>query len=363
MSGTATEESSSRAQAQRARVVVQRFGGQLAGMVMPNIGAFIAWGLISALFIPEGWWPNAQLAQLKEPMITLLLPVLIGYTGGRQVHGQRGAVVGAVATIGIAIGAEVPMFLGAMIVGPLAGWVLRRFDRSVGKRVPPAFKMLVDNFAAGIIGGLFAIAGLLAIGPAIESVTIALGHGVQALLDLHLLPLVAIIVEPAKVLFLNNAVNHGVLGPLGVSESLDHGKAIEFLVEPNPGPGFGVLLAITVFGPPAMRATAPGALVIQFLGGIHEIYFPYVLAAPRLLLATISGSAAGLFVFSITGAGLVATPSPGSVVALLAVTPKGGYVGVIAGIAASAVVAFVVASLVLKLWRRPDEVETGGAVR
>ncbi|MEU6131923.1 PTS transporter subunit EIIC [Saccharopolyspora sp. NPDC047091] len=361
MSGTATEDS--RAQAQRARVVVQRFGGQLAGMVMPNIGAFIAWGLISALFIPEGWWPNAQLAQLKEPMITLLLPVLIGYTGGRQVHGQRGAVVGAVATIGIAIGAEVPMFLGAMIVGPLAGWVLRRFDRSVGKRVPPAFKMLVDNFAAGIIGGIFAVAGLLAIGPAIESVTIALGHGVQALLDLHLLPLVAIIVEPAKVLFLNNAVNHGVLGPLGVSEALDHGKAIEFLVEPNPGPGFGVLLAISVFGPPAMRATAPGALVIQFLGGIHEIYFPYVLAAPRLLLATISGSAAGLFVFSITGAGLVATPSPGSVVALLAVTPKGGYFGVVAGIAASAVVAFVVASLVLKLWRRPDEVATGGAVR
>ncbi|WP_084628576.1 PTS mannitol transporter subunit IICB [Amycolatopsis nigrescens] len=351
----------------RIRLVVQRFGGYLSGMVMPNIGAFIAWGLITALFTPGGWLPNARLAELIDPMIKLLLPILIGYTGGRLVHGQRGAVVGAVATAGIAVGADIPMFLGAMVVGPLTAWLLKLFDVHLGKRVRAGFKMLVDNFAAGIIGAVMAALGLFAIGPVLEAVTKTLGNGVQLLLDLHLLPLVSIIVEPAKVLFLNNAINHGVLGPLGISQSLDAGKAIAFLVEPNPGPGLGVLLAITFFGAKAMRATAPGAMVIQFLGGIHEIYFPYVLAAPKLLLAAIAGGVSGVFVFSVTGAGLVATPSPGSIVAILAVTPKGGYFGVLAGVLVSAVVSFVVASVLLKFGReradRGAEVAAGGVVR
>jgi PTS system mannitol-specific IIC component len=228
--------------------------------------------------------------------------------------------------------------------------------------------MLVDNFSAGIIGGIMAILGMLSIGPAVEGVTKALGNGVQFLLDAHLLPLVSIIVEPAKVLFLNNAINHGVLGPLGIAQSAESGKAIEFLIEPNPGPGFGILLAITLFGVRAMRSTAPGAMVIQFLGGIHEIYFPYILAAPRLILAAIAGGAAGVFVFSITDAGLTATPSPGSIIAVLAVTPKGGYFGVIAGVVVSAAVSFVVASALMKFGRgekaaeRRQEVANGGAV-
>jgi PTS system mannitol-specific IIC component len=354
--------------AHQLRTSVQRFGGYLAGMVMPNIGAFIAWGLITAFFIPTGWTPNAHLGQLVAPMIKILLPVLIGYTGGRLVHGQRGAVVGAIATIGIAVGADIPMFLGAMIVGPLTAFLLKLFDNTVGPKVGPAFKMLVDNFSAGIIGGVMAILGMLSIGPAVEGVTKGLGNGVQFLLNAHLLPLVSIIVEPAKVLFLNNAINHGVLSPLGVAHSADTGKAIEFLIEPNPGPGLGVLLAITLFGVRAMRATAPGAIVIQFLGGIHEIYFPYILAAPRLIIAAIAGGATGVFIFSITGAGLTATPSPGSIIAVLAVTPKGGYFGVIAGIVLSAAVSFVVASALMKFGRgekeaeRKREVANGGEV-
>nr|CEL20651.1 PTS system, mannitol-specific IIB component / PTS system, mannitol-specific IIC component [Kibdelosporangium sp. MJ126-NF4]CTQ89563.1 PTS system, mannitol-specific IIB component (EC 2.7.1.69) / PTS system, mannitol-specific IIC component (EC 2.7.1.69) [Kibdelosporangium sp. MJ126-NF4] len=347
---------------------MQRFGGHLAGMVMPNIGAFIAWGLITALFIPSGWLPNAQLAELVDPMVKLLLPILIGYTGGRLVHGQRGAVVGAVATVGIAVGADVPMFLGAMVIGPLTAYLLKLWDNAVGQKVSPGFKMLVDNFSAGIIGGAMAVLGSLAIGPVVEAITKALGNGVQFLVDAHLLPLVSVIVEPAKVLFLNNAINHGVLSPLGVTHSAETGKAIEFLIEPNPGPGLGVLVAVMLFGARAMRSTAPGAIVIQFLGGIHEIYFPYILATPRLILAAIAGGAAGVFVFSITGAGLTATPSPGSIFAVLAVTPKGGYFGVIAGVVVSAAVAFVIASLLLKFGRgtketeRKQEVAGGGTV-
>lgn len=340
------------------RVAVQRFGGKLAGMVMPNIGAFIAWGLITALFIPSGWTPNAHIAQLVDPTINYLLPVLIGYTGGRLVHGQRGAVVGAVATIGIAVGASIPMFLGAMIVGPLAGYLLKLFDQNIGHRTAPAFKMLVDNFSAGIIGGLMAVLGLLGIGPVVQSITTGLGHGVQALINAHLLPLVSVIVEPAKILFLNNAVNHGILGPLGISQAAHAGKAVEFLIEPNPGPGVGILLAITLFGGTrAARATAPAAAVIQFFGGIHEIYFPYVLAQPRLVLAAIAGGASGVLVFSVTGAGLAATPSPGSIIAILALTPSGNYAGVILGVVIAAVVSFAVASALLKFGQGKEKSE------
>src|SRR5690348_12744934 len=222
---------------------IQRLGGHLAGMVMPNIGAFIAWGLITALFIPTGWLPDKQFAALVDPIITLLLPVLIGYTGGRMVHGQRGAVVGAVATVGVVVGAKIPMFLGAMIIGPLAAYILKQIDRLIADRARAGFEMLVENFSAGIVGAAMAVFGVWGVGPIVRHITTGAGNGVEWLIHHHLLPFAAVLIEPAKVLFLNNAVNHGVLGPLGVAESLRHGKSILFMLESNPGPGLGVLLA------------------------------------------------------------------------------------------------------------------------
>ncbi|GAA1782863.1 MULTISPECIES: PTS mannitol transporter subunit IICB [Streptomonospora] len=333
------------------RAAVQRFGGYLSGMVMPNIGAFIAWGLITALFIPDGWFPNETLAQLVDPMIGTLLPLLIGYTGGRLVYEQRGAVVGAVATIGVVVGSEVPMFLGAMIIGPLAAYLMKLVDKVALPRIHAGFTMLYNNFSAGILGGATAILGLYAIGPVVQGITNALGAGVQALIDIQLLPLVSIIVEPAKVLFLNNAINHGVFAPLGAARVSETGQAIEFLIETNPGPGLGVLLACMFFGPKVSRSTAPGAIVIQFLGGIHEIYFPYILAQPKLILAAIAGGITGVTTFMLLGAGTVSTPSPGSIIALMAVTPRGGHLSVLAGVAAATVVSFVVASLLLGFGR------------
>ncbi|WP_084612585.1 PTS mannitol transporter subunit IICB [Thermocrispum municipale] len=352
----------------RAKTAIQRFGGNLAGMVMPNIGAFIAWGLITALFIPTGWWPNETLAQLVDPMIKFLLPVLIGYTGGKLVHDQRGAVVGAVATVGVAVGSDVPMFLGAMIVGPLGGWLIKLFDTKIGHRASSSFRMLVDNFSAGIIGGLLAVAGMLAIGPVVRTLTGWLGDGVQFLVDNALLPLASLIIEPAKVLFLNNAINHGVLSQLGVSESAQTGKSIYFLMETNPGPGLGILIACLLFGPRMMRASAPGAMIIHFFGGIHEIYFPYVLARPRLILAAIAGGASGVLTFFLFEAGTTATPAPGSIIALMAVTPKGGHLGVLAGVAVATLVSFLVASLLLGFGRAEkarelqEQVAAGGPV-
>jgi PTS system mannitol-specific IIC component len=330
---------------------VQRIGGYLAAMVMPNIGAFIAWGLITALFIPTGWLPDKQFGALVDPTINVLLPVLIGYTGGRMVHGQRGAVVGAVATIGVVVGAGIPMFLGAMIMGPLTAYVLKRVDEVIQDRTKAGFEMLVDNFTAGIVGGAAAVFGTWAVGPLVRHVTDVAGNGVEWLIHHHLLPLASVLIEPAKVLFLNNAVNHGVLGPLGVADAVKHGKSIMFMLESNPGPGLGVLLAYLLFGPKQLRPSVPAAIVIQFLGGIHEIYFPYILMKPRLILASMAGGAAGIGTFMITHAGLVATPSPGSIFAYAAETPRGGYLGVFAGIVVAAAVSFVVASVLLGFGR------------
>jgi mannitol PTS system EIICBA or EIICB component len=336
------------------RARVQKFGGYLAGMIMPNIGAFIAWGLITAMFIPTGWTPNEKLGALVGPMISVLLPVLIGYTGGRMVHGQRGAVIGAVATMGVVVGAEVPMFLGAMIMGPLAAFVLKLFDKLIEGKIRAGFEMLVNNFSVGIIGGALAVVGVVGVGPIMEGLTNAAGDAVDFLVDNSLLPLVSLIVEPAKALFLNNAINHGVFGPLGADQALETGQSIMFMIETNHGPGLGVLIAMFMFGPRKIRPTVPGAMIIQFLGGIHEIYFPYLLMKPKMIIAAIAGGMAGVGTAMITNSGLVSTPAPGSIFAYMAVTPRGGHLSVLLSIAIAAGVAFVVGAMLLKFGRGSD---------
>jgi mannitol PTS system EIICBA or EIICB component len=343
------------------RAAVQKLGGNLAGMVIPNIGAFIAWGLLTALFIPTGWLPNEQLSSMVGPMIINLLPILIAYTGGRMVHGQRGAVIGAVATVGVIVGSTIPMFLGAMLMGPLAAWILKKIDAVLDPVTPPGFEMLIGNFSLGISGMLLAIGGYYGIGPAVTVLSDTLGAGVKFLVDSSLLPLVSLLVEPAKVLFLNNAINFGVLAPLGVAEAAETGKSIAFMIETNPGPGLGILLAFWLAGPKVLRGSVPGAIVIHFLGGIHEIYFPYVLLKPKMILAAIAGGATGVGTFMVTGAGLVATPSPGSIFAWLAVTPPGNHVGVLLGIVLSATVSFLVGWVLLKTGRQEDYADLAGA--
>ncbi|SEN65850.1 PTS mannitol transporter subunit IICB [Lihuaxuella thermophila] len=336
------------------RVGIQRFGRFLSGMVMPNIGAFIAWGLITALFIPTGWIPNEQLAELVGPIIKYLLPLLIGYTGGKMVYDVRGGVTGALATMGIIIGTDIPMFLGAMIMGPLAGFVIKWVDGIFKGRIPAGFEMLVNNFSAGIVGALLTILGFIGVGPVVAALTQGLAAGVEWIVQAGLLPLASILIEPGKVLFLNNAINHGVLSPLGLKEASEAGKSIFFLLEPNPGPGLGILLAYWLFGKGSVKQSAPGAAIIHFLGGIHEIYFPYILMNPRLLIAVIAGGMSGVFIFQTLNAGLVAVPSPGSIFALIAMAPKGVQLPVLAGVAVSTVVSFLISALFLRT-RQVDE--------
>lgn len=346
---------------------VQRFGGNLAAMVIPNIGAFLAWGLITAFFIPTGWTPNENLAKLVGPMILYLLPLLIGYTGGKLVYGHRGGVVGAIVTAGIIVGSTVPMFLGAMIVGPLGGFLIKKFDEATGDKIPTGFEMLTNNFSAGILGAILAVLGLVVIGPVLTAFSDVLGAFVGGLIATGLLPLADIPIEVGKVMFLNNAINHGVLAPLGAVEAAKSGRAIHFLLETNPGPGLGLLLAFWVAGRGMAKAAAPGAIVIHFLGGIHEIYFPYVLANPVMIVAMWAGGITADIIFVATNAGLVATPSPGSIFAYLAVTPPGQHIGVFLGVFAAAAVSFFVGSTILRLMpakqQEDEEASATGTVR
>ncbi|MGY3568700.1 PTS mannitol transporter subunit IICBA [Vibrio paucivorans] len=338
-----------------AKIKIQNFGRFLSNMVMPNIGAFIAWGFITALFIPTGWLPNETLAAMVGPMITYLLPLLIGYTGGKLVGGERGAVVGAITTMGVIVGTDIPMFMGAMIVGPLGGWAIKKFDNYIDGKVKSGFEMLVNNFSAGIIGMLCAILAFMFIGPFVKVVSGVLAGGVNFLVSAHLLPLTSIFVEPAKILFLNNAINHGIFSPLGIQQASETGQSIFFLIEANPGPGLGILLAYMVFGKGTARQTAGGASIIHFFGGIHEIYFPYILMNPRLILAAIAGGMAGVFVLVLFNAGIVSPASPGSIFAILLMTQKGSIVGVLASIAAATAVSFTVAALLMKTQTSTEE--------
>lgn len=330
------------------RARVQAFGGFLTNMVLPNIGAFIAWGILTALFIPTGWFPNEELGAIVGPAITYLLPILLAHTGGRMVGGQRGAVMGTIGAIGLIVGSDIPMFLGAMVIGPLGGWLIKKTDEVIVDKIPAGFEMVVNNFSIGILGFLLMMFSFFVIGPIIVVANNFVTVAIEALVSTGFLPLLSLINEPAKVLFLNNVIDQGIYYPLGLQETLEVGKSIYFTVASNPGPGLGLLLAFTFFGKKVARRTAPGAIIIHFFGGIHELYFPYVLMKPITILGMIAGGMSGIMTFQLFGAGLVAGPSPGSIFAYLALTPRGNFIGIIAGVLVGTIVSFLVTAAILK---------------
>jgi PTS system mannitol-specific IIC component len=365
------------------RVFVQKFGTFVSGMVLPNIAAFIAWGLITALFIQTGWlslfhydpvwvqqlggWsldPKVTNPGLVGPIITYLLPLLIANTGGRMIYGVRGGVIAVIATMGVIVGSGIPMFLGAMIVGPGAAWVIKQVDKIWANRIRPGFEMLVDNFSGGIVGAALAVVAFFLIAPAVTALSNWLESVVNWLVANHLLPLASIFVEPGKILFLNNAINHGVFTPLGLIQAHATGKSILFLIEANPGPGVGILLAFAVFGVGLLRASAPGAILIQFVGGIHEIYFPYVLSKPILVIAAIAGGATGVLTNVIFNSGLRSPASPGSIIAVVAAAPLSSLPGVLCSVLFSATVSFLISSVFIRATRKRDlaAIEANGDV-
>ena len=328
----------------------QKFGKFLSGMVMPNIGAFIAWGFITALFIPDGWIPNEGLASIHPPILTYLLPILIAAQGGKMIGGDRGRVMGAIAIVGCIAGSDNTMLMAAMAIGPLAGLVIKKFDEAMDGHMPAGFEMLINNFSVGIFGMIMAIIGYYIIGPIMGVILSILTAGVEFLMSMSLLPLVAIFIEPAKVLFLNNAINHGIFTPIGTTQALETGKSIMYMLEANPGPGLGVLLAYWMFSKDKMtKDSAPGAIIIHFFGGIHEIYFPYVLMNPMVIIAPIVGNVCAIFFYSITGCGLVGASSPGSIIAFMSMSPRPQMLLTLLGVVIAAGVSFMIASPIIKM--------------
>ncbi|AAO27220.1 PTS system mannitol-specific IIABC component [Buchnera aphidicola str. Bp (Baizongia pistaciae)] len=333
-------------------VKVQNLGRFLSAMIMPNISVFIAWGIISGLFIKSGWCPNQTLEKVLSPISVYLFPILIANTGGYLINGKRGAIVGSIAVVGAIISTAIPMLLGAMIIGPIGGWITYYFDKISKYKVKSGFEMLVNNFSVGILGVLLLFISFLCIGPMIEKLSCFLGYVVNLMINNHLLPFIAILIEPAKIFFLNNVINHGVLFPLGIQEVVKFNKSIFFLIESNPGPGIGVLMAWFFFGCDNIKKSLKEAIVIQLFGGIHEIYFPYVLKNPRLILALILGSITGIFILIVLRGGLISAASPGSIISILAMTPKGLYVINLLAIIISFLVSFLVSCMLLKISNR-----------
>ena len=313
--------------------------------------------------------------------MNFLLPILIAGQGGKMVGGTRGRVMGSIAILGCiaadyvqyqaalnevavqtamveagmlsevtATASTTPMLMAAMIMGPFAGWIIKMFDKLMEGHMPAGFEMLINNFSVGIFGMILAIIGYFAIGPFMSFILTILAGGVDILVNAKLLPAIAVFLEPAKVLFLNNAINHGIFTPLGAQEVQDAGQSIMYMLETNPGPGLGVLIAYWVFSQDkSAKDSAPGAIIIHFFGGIHEIYFPYVLANPLVIIGPIVGNFCAIFWFMIMGAGLIGPASPGSIVSFLIMSPKGGVWVSIVGVIIAAGISFLISSPIIKM--------------
>lgn len=334
---------------------IRKFGGHMSGMVMPNLGAFVGWGLLAALFIPTGWIPNERLNEMVGPILNYLLPLLIGYTAGYNIHGQRGGVIGAFTTMGVIVGSDITMFSGAMIMGPLSSWLLKKFDRAVEGKIKPGFEMLINNFSLGILGFAMAILGYLIIGPVVNAIIAFLTAGINFLIAKKLIPLLAVFMCPAQVLFLNNAVNHGIISPIAFAQAQEAGKSLMFLLDSNCGPLLGTLCSIAVFGKGKAKETAPMAMFIAGIAGIGEVYFPFVLANPIMIFATMGGLATSLLLLVVLGGGLVGMPSPGSLINIALMTPKDAAVANVLAIGAGFAVALLIGSLILKTVGSPEE--------
>ena len=327
---------------------VQKIGSFISSMIIPNIGAFIAWGFIEAIFSPTGWFPNERISTLIDPLKNYLLPLLVGYTGGKVTGGARGGIVAAIATTGVICGANIPIILGAIIIGPVSGYLIKKLDIKLKDKIPYGFEMLVNNFSLAFMGIILAIIGLVIIGPSIIIVDKIMNKGVYFIIRNGLLPLLAIFIEPIKVLFLNNVMNHGIINIIAMDQITEYGKSILYLLEANPGPGLGVILSYYIYSKGVMKQFVPSAAIIQFFGGIHEIYFPYILLNPQLLIAAIIGNTVSIMIFLIFNTGLISLASPGSIFSIMMLSYKGDILKNLLGVFGGAIVSFFIATILLK---------------
>lgn len=349
--------------------IARKFGAFMAGMVLPAIGVLIGWGLFTAIILGiktaiayqhniliKDWSANESATYLfymdkvVDLGIQFSIPLIIAFFGGRQVYEQRGALVGFAGVLGVIVYSQIslqsnintldaltykwtfnalmvqitkdvslintspsPMILGALIAGPLLAWVFKSFEKLYKNKIKQGFEMLVNNFSLGVFACVAIFACFWIIGPLMALFQVVFFFIIQAINNAGLLFVLPVFVELEKILFLNNAVNHGILGPLGYQAAAT-GYSPLFYLDPNPGQGLGLLLAYFVFGNKEQKSQATAALPIHFVGGIHEVYYPFVLLNPVNLLFMIAGGVFAGSMYQIFDFGGIFTPSPGSII-------------------------------------------------
>ena len=344
------------------RNTIHKFGKFYSSIMINMIGIFIFTGVLSVVFGDHGWWPNADIYAISAFVYSYVIPILIAYTAGNQigtvheatdpdrrttgVHHAGGAIA-VLAVSGMILADKNSAILGAMILGPVCGYVWKHLLEPWTRKVVPGLEMLTRNLAAAVTGMGFALVAYIGLAPFIHALTQVLMMGVNALWERNLVCLVSLVIEPCKVFFLNNCINHGILLPLAIQQAGETGTSILFLLESNPGPGFGVLLALWLCQRKRRKEYA-AYLFVEGIGGIHELYFPVVLSNLILLIPLIAGGMTGSFLFSVLGVTADGAISPGSILTVLLMTGRKAPLAVLC-VAASALVSMGTACLILRV--------------
>lgn len=312
------------------RNAIHKFGKFYSNIMINMIGIFIFVGILSVIFGDYGWAPNENIYAISQFVYSYVIPALIAYAAGNhmgQIYEKRpdvpktginhaGGAIAVMAAAGIMIADKNCAILGAMILGPVCGLLWKHVLEPLTRKAVQGMEMLTRNLVAAIVGAAFSITAYYVLTPVLSAVTHVIMMGVDWLIAHKLICLTSVLIEPAKVFFLNNSIHHGILLPLAMQQAEQSGSSMLFLLETNPGPGLGVLLALWLSNRKKRKEYA-AYMFVECIGGIHEIYFPEVLANLWLLLALIPGGMAGtlcMSVFHVASAGLV---SPGSILTVL----------------------------------------------
>lgn len=342
--------------------LLHRFGKFYTKVIINYIGIFIFVGILSVVFGDYGWLPNEDIYAISQFVYKAVIPIMIAYAAGNEAGHSRereggkrlqaGGAIAVMAVSGMILADDETGILGAMILGPVSGILWKYILEPGVRKVKAGLEMLVRNVAAAFAGSIMALLAFYLVAPAIAVCVHVLLSGIDYLIGHKLIWLVSIVIEPAKVFFLNNSINHGILIPLGMQQAEQVGESMLFLLEANPGPGLGILAALYLERKEKRKEYA-ASMFVEFVGGIHEIYFPEIISNMWLLLALISGGAAGNLCFMILHGAANGVVSPGSIFAVLLVCSQNRILAVLIGIAVSVAVSAAVAVLILKWQRKP----------
>lgn len=330
---------------------IRKIGRFYSSVIIKNIALFITYGLLSAVFSEYGWFPKENIYNMAQIIYQVLIPVCLGLTAGKKAGKEMGGLVGAITSIGVLMVENAPVITGSILLGGVGGYIADKLYERIQRKIRMGFEMLTKNVTIAIIGSIFAMLSYFIMAPILVGVDTFLLKGISELIEIHMLPLASVLIEPAKVFFLNNNMNHGILVPIGMEQIQTTGKSILFLIETNPGPGMGILMTYYILKKRDKKEIG-SYFIVESLGGIHEVYFPYVLENLKLILAVIVGGMSGILCFSIFDVGVVGPVSPGSMLTIFLMTRRESFLGIFLGIIVSAIVTCIIALIILMIEKR-----------